>query len=147
MVCLPKRDRPDFNPSPFSTRYPNLGEVIELFENTGFDVRVYGNFAVEPASSRDRWLDGIRHVAVRYNLIPGSMRAKAIVKRMLYGKLPTLGAVHGGMADYAEPIELDRSAGSDNRNKNLYAVGVARSRRALVKIPRRCPGSSMVRKP
>jgi len=128
MVCLPNRDRPDFNPSPYSTRYPNLGEVAALFKDTGFDWRVYGNFAVEAASSRDRWLDGIRHVAVRYRLIPGSMRAKSMIKRMLYGKLPTLGAVHDGMADYTEPVELDRSAASDNRYKNLYAVGVATSR-------------------
>src|SRR5438309_7083456 len=128
MVCLPNRDRPDFNPSPYSTRYPNLGEIAALFKDTGFDWRVYGNFAVEAASSRDRWQDGIRPVAVRYRLIPGSMRAKSMIKRMLYGKLPTLGAVHDGMADYTEPVELDRSAASDNRYKNLYAVGVATSR-------------------
>ena len=128
MVCLPNRDRPDFNPSPYSTRYPNLAEVATLFKETGFDARVYGNFAVEAASSRDRWLDGIRHVAVRYRLIPSSMRAKSMLKRVLYGKLPTLGAVHDGMADYAEPVELDRSAASDNRYKNLYAVGVAPAR-------------------
>jgi len=128
MVCLPNRDRPDFNPSPYSTRYPNLAEVGTLFEQSGFDVRMYGNFAVEPASSRDRMLDGIRHLAVRYKLIPGSMRAKSILKRVMYGRLPTLGAVHDGMATYSEPAELDGSAGTDNRYKNLYAVGVATSR-------------------
>jgi SAM-dependent methyltransferase len=128
MVCLPNRDRPDFNPSPYSTRYPNLGEVAALFTDTGFEARLYGNFAVEAGSSRDKRLDGIRHVAVRYKLIPGSMRAKSMIKRMLYGKLPTLGAVHDGMADYAEPVELDRTSGSDNRYKNLYGVGVVPAR-------------------
>lgn len=128
MVCLPNRDRPDFNPSPFSTQYPNLGELAALFKRTRFDVRLYGNFAVETASSRDRLLDGVRHVAVRYKLIPGSMQAKSMIKRILYGRLPTLGAVHDGMADYTEPVELDGSAASNNRYKNLYAVGVAMSR-------------------
>lgn len=128
MVCLPNRDRADFNPSPYSTRYPNLAEVGALFSQSGFEARTYGNFAVEPASSRDRVLDGIRHFAVRYKLIPGSMRAKSMVKRLMYGKLPTLGAVHDGMAEYSEPVELDGAAGSDNRYKNLYAVGVAKSR-------------------
>ena len=126
MVCLPNRDRPDFNPSPYSTRYPDLGEMAELFEGAGFDARFYGAFAVEEESGRDRLLGPLRHLAVRYRLIPSSMRAKAMVKRILYGRLPTLGAVHDGMADQAEAVALDPSAGSDRGFKNLYAVGVAR---------------------
>jgi SAM-dependent methyltransferase len=128
MVCLPNRDRPDFNPSPFGTRYPNVREIATLFTRAGFDARVYGGFVVEAASSRDRILGPIRHVSVRYGLIPGSMRAKSMIKRVLYGRLPTLGAVHDGMADYAEPVELEPSSGSDHRYKNLYAVGVVPSR-------------------
>ena len=128
MVCMPNRDRPDFNPSPFSTRYPNLHEITALLTAAGFDARVYGGFAVEATSSRDRLLGPVRHIAVRYRLIPSSMRAKSMIKRMLYGKLPTLGAVHDGMGDYAGPVELEPSSGSDHRFKNLYAVGVARSR-------------------
>jgi ubiquinone/menaquinone biosynthesis C-methylase UbiE len=124
MVCLPNRDRPDFNPSPFSTRYPNLGEIGSLLTRTGFDTKVYGAFAVQPASSRDRILEPVRHFAVRYGLIPDSMRMKSMVKRLLYGKLPTLGAVHDAMAEYTSPVELDASAGSDHRYKNLYAVAV-----------------------
>ncbi len=50
-----------------------------------------------------------------------------MLKRVLYGKLPPLGAVHEGMADDTNPVELDASAGTDNRYKNLYAVAVAPS--------------------
>ncbi len=128
MVCLPNRDRLHFNPSPFSTRYPSLREITTLFAESGFEVHVYGNFSVDEESLRDRVLRPIRHLAVSSNLIPGSMRAKSMVKRMLYGRLPALGAVHDGMADYTEPVELEPSAESDNRFKNLYAVGVVSSR-------------------
>jgi ubiquinone/menaquinone biosynthesis C-methylase UbiE len=127
MVCLPNRDRPDFNPSPHSTRYPNVSEIATLLTQAGFEVRVYGGFEVEAASSRDRMLEPIRHIAVRYKLIPSSMRAKSMIKRVLYGKLPTLGAVHDGMGDYADPVELHPSSGSGHRYKNLYAVGVVPS--------------------
>jgi hypothetical protein len=126
MVCLPNRDRPDFNPSPFSTRYPDAGEVTALLERAGFDARVYGAFAVEEESGRDRVLAPLRHFAVRYRLIPSSMRMKALVKRVLYGRLPTLGAVHDGMADHTEAVALDPLGASDRRFKNLYALGVAR---------------------
>ena len=127
LVCLPNRDRPDFNPSPYSTRYPNLGEIASLLRDSGFEPRVYGAFPVEAASSRDRVLAPLRHLAVRYRLIPSSMRAKSMLKRILYGKLPELGVVRDGLADYADPVELDASAGSDSRFKNLYAVAVATS--------------------
>ena len=128
LVCMPNRDRPDFNPSPYSTRYPNLGEISSLLTRAGFEARVYGAFAVETESARDRILGPLRHIAVRYRLIPNSMRAKSMLKRVLYGKLPALGAVHEGMADDTNPVELDASAGTDNRYKNLYAVAVAPSR-------------------
>jgi ubiquinone/menaquinone biosynthesis C-methylase UbiE len=127
MICLPNRDRPDFNPSAFSTRYPNVPEIATLFVRAGFDVQVYGGFEIEAASSRDRFLAPIRQVAVRYRLIPDSMRAKSMIKRVLYGKLPTLAAVHDGMADFKQPVELKTSSGADRRYKNLYAVGVARA--------------------
>lgn len=123
MVCVPNPERPDFNPSPFSTRYPNAGELAALFERHGFGAKVFGAFPVEAESSRDRRLAPIRHFAVRYHLIPNSMRAKALVKRVLYGKLPTLGAVHDGMGSYAAPVELDMSRGPQRGFKNLYAVG------------------------
>lgn len=125
MVCVPNPERPDFNPSPFSTRYPNACDLAAMLERHGFDTKVYGAFAVEAKSSRDRALAPIRHFAVRYHLIPSSMRAKALVKRVLYGKLPMLGAVHDGMSAYAEPVLLDPSRGPQRGFKNLYAVGRA----------------------
>ncbi len=128
MICMPNRDRPDFNPSPFSTRYPNAQEVRQLLDAAGFEPRVYGAFAVEEDSGRDRVLAPLRHLAVRYRLIPSSMRAKAMVKRLLYGRLPTMDAVHDGMtADRTEPVEMQPSAGPDGRFKNLYAVAAVRA--------------------
>jgi len=128
MVCLPNRDRPDFYPSRFSLRYPNVPELAELFERHGFKVQVYGGFALEPASRSDRLLKPLRHVAVRFHLIPHSMRTKALIKRVLYGNLPRLGAIHEGMAQFPPLIELDANKGTD-RFKNLYAIGEVASER------------------
>jgi SAM-dependent methyltransferase len=125
-VCVPNPERPDFNPSPFSTRYPDAKTLARLFEDQGFTVRLFGAFAVEAASSRDRMLAPIRHFAVRYRLIPNSMRMKALVKRMLYGPLPNLGAVHDEMAAVEEMIPLDPLDGKLPGFKNLYAIGTLR---------------------
>jgi SAM-dependent methyltransferase len=128
MVSVPNPNRPDFNPSPFSTRYPNLGELSRLLSAHGFEARTYGDFPVEPATMRDRLLEPVRSVAVRLHLVPRSMRMKAMIKRVLYGNLPKLGEVHDGMATYEEPTELDPSAKYTSAFKTLYAVGVASSR-------------------
>jgi ubiquinone/menaquinone biosynthesis C-methylase UbiE len=126
MVCVPNPQRPDFNPSPFSTRYPNAAELAALFERHGFDVKVYGAFPVEAATSRDRVLAPLRHFAVSHHLVPNSMRMKALLKRALYGPLPRLGAVHDGMTTNERRVELDPLAGPQRDYKNLYAVGTVR---------------------
>jgi hypothetical protein len=51
------------------------------------------------------------------------MRMKAAVKRILYGRLPRLGAIRDGMATYPPLVELDRRHAEASRFKNLYAVG------------------------
>jgi hypothetical protein len=125
---VPNPNRPDFNPSPFSTRYPSLGDLSQMLTAHGFQARTYGDFPVEPATTRDRMLEPVRSAAVRLHLVPRSMRMKAMVKRVLYGKLPKLGAVHDGMAAYAEPTELEPNTKYTSTFKTLYAVGVASSR-------------------
>ncbi len=126
MVCVPNPERPDFNRSPFSTTYPDADALARVLDRHGFEPTVYGGFAVGAASSRDRVLGPVRHLAVRYSLIPNSMRAKALVKRVLYGPLPKLGAVHDGMAVVGEPVELVASTGPVRHFKNLYAIGKVR---------------------
>ncbi len=125
MACLPNRDRPDFNPSPFSIRYPSAPELAQLFREHGFQPRIYGGFPLEVASARDRLLTPLRHFAVRHRLIPRSMRAKALLKRVLYGRLPRLGALRDGMAECLPPVELGAPWEGARRFKTLYAVGVA----------------------
>ena len=78
--------------------------------------------------THDRLIEPIRGIAVRFHLVPRSMRMKAMVKRILYGNLPRLGAVHDGMATFAEPTELDTAVKYTSAFKTLYAVGVATPR-------------------
>ena len=125
MISVPNPDRPDFNPSPFSLHYPNLGELSAMLRRHGFTVTTYGGFPVEPANAREHVLAPLRHFAVRYHLIPRSMRAKSILKRLLYGKLPNLGAVRDGVVPYAAPTRLAEGTERTPGFKTLYAVGVA----------------------
>lgn len=122
VVCLPNRDRPAFNPSPHSTNYPNVPELAQLFRGSGLDATIYGAFAVEPEGARDRVMGGVRAVAVKFHLIPRSMRGKAILKRLLYGRLPRMGAIHDGMAAIPAEVELNPAVPTSTY-KNVYAFG------------------------
>jgi SAM-dependent methyltransferase len=122
-VCLPNRDRPDFNPSPHALAYPNVPELAALFARHGFQVRILGGFPVEAeGGGRDSLLRPLRHVAVKLHLIPRSMRMKALVKTLLYGRLPKLGRVRDGMSEYQAPVEVDPAL-PNSGYKNLYAIG------------------------
>ncbi len=123
-MCMPNPDRPDFNPSPFAVRYLDVPSLAQLLMSTGFEVEVMGGFPIDEQSQRDNMLAPIRQFAVRHHLIPRSMRLKSLVKRVLYGQLPKLGAVREGMAAYVAPVAIDPKTKSA-RFKNLYAVGTA----------------------
>lgn len=122
VVAAPNPDRPTFNPSPLSTRYLQVPELASLLETAGLHVTVYGAFPVAAPTPRDRWLERLRGPAVKLHLIPRSMRAKGIVKRVLYGRLPRLGPVRDDVADLAEAHLLDPARPSVDY-RNLYAVG------------------------
>jgi SAM-dependent methyltransferase len=122
LVTVPNPDRPDFNASPLTHEYPNVPRLAELLAAAGFESGVYGNFPVEAETSRERLLAPIRHFAVRYHLIPRSMRMKALVKRLLYGGHSVVTEVTEDIGTYHQPTELDGSR-PDRGYKVLYAVG------------------------
>jgi SAM-dependent methyltransferase len=113
-ICLPNRDRPDFNPSPLAVGYPNVPELRAALEQAGFEAELYGNFPVQA--------DALRDLAVRLRLIPRSMRMKALVKRVRHGRLPRLGPVADGQAEYRPPILLDPTRPHQGFQV-IYAVG------------------------
>ncbi|HYT13964.1 MAG TPA: class I SAM-dependent methyltransferase [Candidatus Nitrosopolaris sp.] len=123
MISVPNKDRLDFNPSPFAVGYLAASELATWLERNGFTATVYGAFPIENGAPRDRVLTPLRRFAVRHRLIPGSMQAKALVKRVLYGPLPKLGAIQDGVAEYPALVELDPARGPHPGYKNVYAIG------------------------
>jgi len=114
---------PDFGRSIHSTRYYTSREIGELLARHGFGPRLYGAFA-EATGPVARARSMVRRLALRLGLVPGSLRAKALLKRFFYGPLlrqPARlddGAASGERAD---PIRADDV---DTRHSILYAVGV-----------------------
>lgn len=77
---------PDFAPSIRSTRYFDPDELRQLLEEAGFEVEIFGAFA-EERGPRAVLRSLLRRLAARLGLIPGSLRAKATLKRFFYGEM------------------------------------------------------------
>jgi SAM-dependent methyltransferase len=123
MITVPNKERPDFNPSQFAVGYLTAAELAGEMERNGFAATAYGAFPIDDGGQRDRALAPLRHFAVRYHLIPNSMRAKALIKRALYGPLPKLGAMQDGTAEAPKLVELDLGVGPHPGYKTIYAIG------------------------
>lgn len=86
-------------------------------------MKLYGGFLVDDTGTRGRITSVIKRAAVRFNLIPGSLKARTYLKRLFMGKLISLPPeISEGMADHEPPVEIPNDR--VNRDfKILYAVG------------------------
>jgi SAM-dependent methyltransferase len=90
-------ERPDFIRSPHSEHYHSAGEFRALLEQRGYRVEIAGAFALEKrrngkrATTIKRSLAGAaRKIAEALHLVPKTLRGRARIKRLIFGKLRTL---------------------------------------------------------
>lgn len=122
LVATANKDLFDFNPSPHTCRYYGVVELNALFGSRGFDVRCFGYWPVGQASLRQQVLRPVKMMAARLGLIPKSMAAKKLLKRLVFGKLvPMPAEIREGMAPYVEPTPLP-SGRPDTGHKVIYCV-------------------------
>jgi len=122
LICSANREWAGFNPSPFSVRYYAARELKELLEANGFAVELRAGFpADERRGAAGRLVTALRRVAVALRLVPRSMRGKAWLKRLFYGRLAVLGPEldAGAPVRPLEPVQGFPVAG----HKVLYAIG------------------------
>jgi hypothetical protein len=94
------------------TRYWSAGDLLTLLLEEGFAARVQGAF---PGTS-----SVIRRVAVALNLIPRTMRGKALLKRIFYGRLKAVPRLVG--ASIRPPALEDLDTAESSRYRVLYAT-------------------------
>jgi SAM-dependent methyltransferase len=123
LVCSANPERPDFNPSPLSTRYLTARELARLLSDGGFSVELAGGFPVDQASLRGKLIAGIRRWAVAYGLMPKTMKGKQLLKRLFLGRLvpaPAELAEDAAEGEKLIPLANDQPAANF---KVIFAVG------------------------
>lgn len=124
ILCFPNRAWPDFNPSAGSNVYYSAAEAMLALEAAGFRPRLYGGFEWVARGARAFVTSTVRRTAVRLGLVPRTMRAKALLKRVFYGTLTPFPADLRTLRDrFEEPKALTTSADA-HPYKVLYAVGL-----------------------
>jgi SAM-dependent methyltransferase len=90
-------ERPDFIRSPQSEHYHSAREFRGLLEQRGYRVETLGAFALETrrngrggASSKRSLVTLARKVAETLHLVPKTLRGRARIKRLIFGKLKML---------------------------------------------------------
>ncbi len=112
LISSANKDLYDFNPSPHSHGCFGTQELFELFDSHGFSVECFGSTPVDRVSMRQRLLRPAKKIAVALDLIPKTMNAKKILKRIVFGDLvPMPYEVTDRMVRPDEPnaIPVDRS--------------------------------------
>jgi SAM-dependent methyltransferase len=128
IICTTNPERGDFHPSPHVSRYYSAADLMRLLTEGGFaQVLVSGAFLAAPSGFIGRAKTTIKKIAVTCNLIPGSLAARAYLKRIFLGPLAALPAsisAAGCTAPWVEPVPQDTGAGPCPDYTVLYASGV-----------------------
>lgn len=107
IICTVNKDWKDFHPSPYTHKYFSVPELCVLLKEGFKDIKFYGGFPIVKEGIKDTLVSQLKRVALQFNLIPGSLKARAYLKRIFMGKLvPLPTQVYEGMASYEEPVEI-----------------------------------------
>jgi SAM-dependent methyltransferase len=107
VICTVNPQWSGFNRSPYTVDYPTPATLSPMLTALGFRVEAFGAFADNPRGFGGRLISGIRRVAVRCHLIPGSMRGKELLKKLfLGGTVPMPARLEPSMAPVAPMHEL-----------------------------------------
>lgn len=122
LIATANPDLYDFNPSPHSVCYFGVAALGELLEPAGFSCEFCGDTPVDELSMRQRILRPVKRMAVRMNLIPSTMAAKKILKRLIFGELvPMPAEIDAGTAT-AVPCTHLTAGVPDHSHKVIFCA-------------------------
>jgi SAM-dependent methyltransferase len=127
LIASANRDLFDFNPSPQSTRYFGIVELGDALAVHGFSPAFFGDTPLGTVSARQRLLRPIKAMAARFGLIPKSMNAKKLLKRLVFGELVQMPPeITADTAQKIPPTPLPAGR-PDRGHKVLYCAATLRT--------------------
>lgn len=122
LIATANKDLYDFNPSPYSVAYYGVIELGDLLGRHGFICDFFGGTPVRACSLWQRMLRPVKKFAVRFSLIPHTMNAKKIMKRLVFGRLvPMPAEITAGLCNVGLPTKVV-SGNADRTHKVIYCA-------------------------
>jgi hypothetical protein len=122
MICTVNKDWSDFHPSPYTHRYFSAPELYDLLAGAFPRVELYGAFSTQVQGTLGKMVQLLKRFAVQFHLIPGTLAARAYLKRFFIGPLQSLPEqIYEGITLYEPPVKIVPDQA--NRDyKIIYAV-------------------------
>jgi 2-polyprenyl-3-methyl-5-hydroxy-6-metoxy-1,4-benzoquinol methylase len=98
----------DFHSSPYSHRYFSAAELAELMTGAGFAATaLFGDSRVQGRTIKTTMVSILKRTAAALHLIPGTMKGKQFLKRIVFGELHAIPPeITDGLVDYTPPVPL-----------------------------------------
>ncbi len=88
LISVINRDCPDFNPNhPLYFNTYGVRELSAIMRKHGFEPKCSGIIPMDAPTLRARIFKPLKRAAIRLNLIPESMQARLLLKRLVFGRL------------------------------------------------------------
>ncbi len=127
IICTANKDWPGFNSSPYSYRYFSANELYSLLKGNGFEVELFADCPSLSDGFKDNLVSAIKKTAVKFHLIPKTMKGKEKFKRLFFGKLvPLPPEITDDMGiKYSPPVSIPHDS-PITQYKVLFALAHAR---------------------
>ena len=122
VICSVNKDWPDFNPSPHSVAYYSAAELRGMLSPKFSKVEAFGAFPVRQETSHDRLTSFLKRTAVRFRLMPRTMKGKELFKRIFFGRLISLPAELIDEPKGYRPPEPIPAGGPNSSYKIIYLL-------------------------
>ncbi|MGE0160033.1 MAG: class I SAM-dependent methyltransferase [Gemmatimonadales bacterium] len=127
LIATANKDLFDFNPSPHSHEYYGVVELDRLLRKHRFVPEFYGDTSVGKVSLRQRILRPAKATAARLRLIPRSMGAKKLLKRLVFGGLTKMPREIDPHVDAeARPLRLRHDV-ADSGHKVIFCAATSQT--------------------
>jgi lipopolysaccharide/colanic/teichoic acid biosynthesis glycosyltransferase/SAM-dependent methyltransferase len=123
LICSANCERSDFNPSPFATSYFSANQLRDLISRHGFHPEILAGFPIQFQGVGGVLRQILRNFAVRFRLIPRTMKWKARLKRIVFGRLQGLPETLGDRLSHAAPLAVIGEGQDVRRYQVLYVIG------------------------
>lgn len=126
IYCSVNPEWEDFNPSPFSNKYFSAKEIFEILKRRFHNIEIYGSSPASDNTIKGKLISLIKKLAVKFHLIPGSMKGKELLKRLFFGKLSPL---TGEIKDYhGKPLPIEKIDPNETIKDYIVIFATAKKR-------------------